>query len=114
MRTLTTTLFICLTLFGASAIAGPGHEGGHSHGPVTDTVAADKALKKVEQLVKSGKIDASWSGIKPASIEQKIYANGPEWVITFKNDKVSDVSKQALYLFFKLDGSYIAANHTGK
>ncbi len=106
-------LFISCGLFSAAALAGPGHEGGHSHGPVTGDVASEKAMQKVEKLTKSEKIDASWAGLKPVSVEQKTYSQGPEWVVTFKNNKVTDASKQMLYLFFSLDGHYIAANYTG-
>ena len=116
MRKLTVLVVFCVALFSAPAMAGPGHEHGHghSHGPVSSDVAANKAMKKVEQLVKSKKIDASWSGIQPVSIEQKTYANGLEWVVTFNNDKISDESKQTLYLFYSLNGHYIAANYTGQ
>lgn len=116
MRKLSILFAFCIGLLSAPAIAGPGHEHGHghSHGAVSEDVASDKATKKVEQLASAGKIDASWAGVKPASIEQKTYANGPEWVVTFKNDKVSDTSKQTLYLFYSLNGHYIAANYTGE
>lgn len=118
MRKLTAITLICLGLVGTPAVAGPGHDHdqghGHSHGPVAGNVASEKAAKKIEQLVQAGKIDASWAGVKPVSVEQKTFANGPEWVITFKNDRVKETSKQTLYLFFSLDGHYIAANHTGE
>ena len=116
MRKLTVIVVFCVGLFSVPALAGPGHEHGHghSHGPVSSDVAANKAMTKVEQLVKSGKVDASWSGIQPASVEQKTYANGPEWVVTFNNDKISDASKRTLYLFYSLNGHYIAANYTGQ
>lgn len=118
MKNLIATL-LCLLflLFGAPIMAGAGHEhdsdGGHSHGPISSDSAISKAVKKVNQLADAGKIDASWSGISAASIDQKVYSKGPEWVITFKNDKMSDSAKQTLYLFFSLDGHYIAANYTG-
>lgn len=118
MRKLTVIFAFCIGLLSAPAMAGSGHDHdhghNHDHGPVSKGVASSKAVKKVEQLVNKGKIDASWSGVQPASVEQKTYANGPEWVITFKNNKVNDSSKQTLYLFYSLDGHYIAANYTGQ
>ena len=112
------TLFICTGLFGTPALAGSGHEHGnghgHSHGPVDAHTVANRASIVVNKLVEDEKIDASWSGTKPASVEQKTYSGQKEWVITFKNDKVKDKSKQALYLFFSLNGNYIAANYTGQ
>ena len=68
----------------------------------------------VNRLAKTGKIDASWSGIQADGAEQKTYAKNTEWVVTFKNAKLKDSAKQRLYLFFSLDGHYIAANYTGK
>jgi len=44
MRKLMCMLFISCGLFSAAALAGPGHEGGHSHGPVTGDVASEKAM----------------------------------------------------------------------
>ena len=118
MRKLTVIFAFCFSLVTMPAIAGSGHDHsdghGHSHGPVSADVASGKAMKKVEKLAKAGKIDQSWSGIQPVSIEQKTYAKGPEWVVTFKNDEVSDASKQTLYLFYSLSGHYIAANYTGE
>ena len=117
MKLLTKTLLMSLLLIGAPVMAGSGHshdtDGGHSLAPVSSDEAVNRASKKVKQLADAGKIDATWSDVKAASVEQKSYAKGPEWVIIFKNDKVSDTSKQTLYLFFSPDGHYIAANYTG-
>ena len=119
MRNLVTALALSSLLMTGPALAGPGHEhdenGGHSHshGPVSSDDAAASASKKVKQLAAAGKIDPSWAETMPASVEQKTYDKGPEWVITFKNDKVADASKQTLYVFYSLDGHYIAANYTG-
>jgi len=119
MKNFITALFLSSLLFGTPVIAGVGHEhnkdGGHSHAHknITSEEAATRAAMKVEQLIKKGKIDPSWGKLSAASIEQKTYINGPEWVITFKNSNISDLKKQTLYLFFSLDGHYIAANYTG-
>lgn len=99
-------------------MAGGGHshtpDGGHSHGPVSSDEAMSRADKKVHQLATKGVIDASWSGVQATSAEQKTFAKDVEWVIVFKNDKLKDPTKQTLYLFFSLDGYYIAANYSGK
>lgn len=117
MKALATTLTLSLLLFGAPVIAGPGHDhdqdGGHSHGPISSDDAISKASKKVAQLAESGKIESTWAQVKATGAEQKTFSKGPEWVVSFKNDKASDTSKQMLYLFFSLDGHYIAANYTG-
>lgn len=116
MYKLIATLFICSGLFASPAMAGSGHDHGHghSHGPVNEHTVANKATKKVKSLATAGKIDSSWAGIKPSSLEQKTYSGQKEWVITFNNDKVKDKSKKTLYLFYSLDGNYIAANYTGQ
>lgn len=114
MKNLATTLLLSFVLFASPVMAGSGHDHGHSHGPISSEEVTGKATKKVQKLAEAGKIDSSWSKTKAAGAEQKEYSQGPEWVITFKNDKLSDSSKQTLYLFFSLDGHYIAANYTGQ
>ena len=112
-----TLLFLSALLFGAPTLAGGGHEhdsdGGHSRGPISSDQVINSALKKMNHMSNTGKIDSTWSAIKTARAEQKTFSKGPEWVVTFKNGKVSDTEKQNLYLFFSLDGHYIAANYTG-
>lgn len=112
---------LLVSLFIASPVmAGGGHShdanGGHSHAqvPVSSKEAVNRASEKVNQLSRSGKIDSSWSDVKPSSVEQKEYKKGSEWVITFKNDQVKDPLKKTLYLFYSLDGHYIATNYSGK
>lgn len=115
MRILTIAVLFSSLLFAAPLMAGAGHDHdhGHSHGPVSSDEAVKKASKRLGQLVDAGKIDESWSVAKTASVEKKTYANGLEWVVSFVNDKISDASKQTLYIFYSLDGHYIAANYTG-
>ena len=117
MKNLAATLLLSSLLFGAPVMAGSGHDHGHGHshsqGSISSDEAVNRASKKVKQLVDTGKIDATWTGVNAASVEQKTYSKGPEWVITFKSDKLSDSSTQTLYLFFSLYGHYIAANYTG-
>ena len=113
MRYFLMVLFCGALFWAPSVVAGPGHDHSHSHGPVSSEEASKKALKKLKQLVSAGKIDSSWGSVSPTSVEQKTYSKGPEWVVTFKNNQVSDASKQTLYLFYTLDGRYLAANYTG-
>lgn len=119
MRNISTILLVSSLFFAAPAMAGAGHDHGggghsHSHGPVSGEVAVKKATDKVRSLVESGKLDPSWADVKATGATQKTFGDVPEWVVTFKNEKISDASKQTLYLFFTLDGMYIAANFTGK
>ncbi|QCU89603.1 DUF6488 family protein [Thiomicrorhabdus sediminis] len=119
MKTKILTSLLSLML-ATSALAG----GGHSHGPdgshqypakaVAESTVTDKAATKVNQLAKAGKIDASWQGIKASEAGQKMFGHNKEWVVMFSNTKLADKSKQKLYLFYTLDGHYIAANYSGK
>lgn len=110
MRNLIVTAVFGLTLISAAAFAGAGH----SHAPVSKEVAAGMAEEKRDQLVQSGKLDKVWSGVAVSSTEQKTFAKGPEWVITFRNNAVADPAKRTLYLFYSLDGHYLASNFLGK
>ncbi len=106
-------LFVSLALFSTPAFAGAGHDHGHSHGPVKSDVVAQKAKNKIATLVKAKKLSASWAQLEPTTINQKTYSKRPEWVITFNNPKIEDTKKQTLFIFYSLDGHYIAANYTG-
>ena len=117
MRTLSTTVLLSSLFFANPLLAGPGedhsHGHGHSHSQISSDEAAGKAMEKVRHLADSGRIDGSWTELEPASVEQKTYSQGPEWVVTFNNEGIGDPSKQRLYMFFSLDGHYIASNYTG-
>ena len=110
MRNLIVTAVFGFTMISATVFAGPGH----SHAPVTKEAAAGKAVEKRDQLVKSGKLDKSWSDVAVSSVEQKTFAKGPEWVIAFRNDAAADPAKRTLYMFYALDGHYLASNFVGK
>jgi len=117
MCNISTALLVSSLLFVSPAMAGAGHDhgsGGHSHGPISSEVAIKKATEKVKSMVESGKLDKNWADSKAIGAIQKTFSNETEWVVMFKNDKVSDATKQTLYMFFTLDGSYIATNYTGK
>ena len=107
---------ICLlTLFALSS--SPASAGsGHSH-DVASPISEDQALKKatgvVANIVKAGKLDTSWTQLKPIEAKKKINQNGSEWIITFKNPNEKDKTKQTLYVFLSLSGEYLAANFSG-
>lgn len=111
------TLFFCLTfgLLPVTVTAGSDHDHGHSHAhtPVTQDAAKTNATEIVAALVKREKIDSSWTDITAKSVEKKSINGGSEWLVIFVNDKISDASKQKLYVFLTLGGDYIAANFTG-
>ncbi|MDH5231890.1 MAG: DUF6488 family protein [Gammaproteobacteria bacterium] len=109
-------LFFVNFLITSSTVAGPGHEhehGSHNHSPISKTEAATKAEKRLQNLVQQGKIPQSWGGKKVASVSQKTFKGKQEWVVTFSNPKIADENKQTLYMFFRLDGHYLATNYSG-
>ena len=113
-----TFIFTLVLLFSPlTALAGGGHDHGHghSHGPaeITQSQAVTIATDRVAMLVSKGKIDESWKSVKAAKSEKKMYGGQAEWVVTYKNSKVSDSAKNTLYIFLNISGGYIAANFTG-
>lgn len=109
-------LSLTLALFSMAAIAGGGHEHGHghSHEPVNQITANSKATKIVASFIKQKILDNSWAGTAVNSSEKKTFNGKQEWVVSFANEKVTDVKKRKLYIFLTLSGDYIAANYTGK
>ena len=124
MRVKIVILSLVFCFFPLVSLAGAGHDHdhghshddghGHSHDPVSQMQAEQIAIKSVTRLVNKGKIDKSWKGIDVAMAEKKQFGKNMEWVVSFNNDSISDSSKQTLYIFLSLTGSYIAANYTGK
>lgn len=111
MRNVALSFIVSLFIAAMPAYAGSGH--GHSHDAITQDAAMEMATKKLEELVAAGKLDKSWSGVAAKGAEQKAFAKGPEWVVTFVNPAVADEAKRTLYIFYALDGHYLAANFTG-
>lgn len=116
MNKLPTTLLAASgLLFSLPAVAG-GAEDCHFHGSkaATQDVVAMCAAKRQQALVSSGKIDISWQAINAGSFEQVDGKRGKEWKVTFKNPAAADKAKENLFMFFTLQGNFIAANFTGK
>ncbi|MFV1873863.1 MAG: DUF6488 family protein [Oleiphilus sp.] len=111
-------LIIMMFLFGQTALAGPGsgHSHGHEHhqGPITSEQALKKAKKHIQKLIKKGTLDASWSSVSSKSVEEKSFGHGPEWVVTFENKAIEDSEKQTLFIFYTINGKYLASNFTGQ
>ena len=108
-------LLVLMFLYGQTLFAGPASHGhSHDHGPITSEQAIMKSTKHVRKLVHNGKIDASWLGANYQSVEQKSFGHGPEWVVAFENKAITDPTKKILYVFFTLNGEYLASNFTGQ
>ena len=113
-KTIIVVTLCTLSLAAAPAFSGPGHEHAHPQESISAEVVKQEATKQVTDLVSKGKVDKSWSAIKPTKTYQKTFEKGSEWVVEFTNSAAPDKTKQTLYLFYTLDGHYMAANFTGK
>ncbi len=88
----------------------------HFHGSkvASQETVSGCAVKRQQAVIASGKIDKSWQAIKPATFEQVDAQRGKEWKVTFKDEAAADRAKESLYMFFTVQGNFIAANFTGK
>lgn len=108
----TSTLFLGITSL--HSYAGPGHDG-HTHSHDVDAnTAKTNAVKVVNKLIEKKKIPESWKNIQAGTVEKKRFGKQNEWVVTFKNTKEQDSSKQTLFVFLSMEGNYLAANFTGQ
>jgi hypothetical protein len=116
MKTFISASTLAFSLFAASPVFASEGSSCHFHGnkPASEAVVADCASKYKASLVKAGKLDASWQGVKLDKAVLVDGQKGKEWKVTFKNPAVADAGKQTLYLFFSQPGNFIAANHTGQ
>jgi len=105
------TFTIGLLFFTSSTLLA--HSGGHSHAPVKAEKAKIIAGKVVKDAIKRGKVDKSWSDVKPNKPTTKDYGKGPEWVVTFDNPKIKDKTKRRLFVFLSISGEPLGLNFTG-
>ena len=90
------------------------HSNHHHKKPVNEDVAKSKGKENIQRLIKEKKVESSWTESKLEKIEKKKFGKKTEWVLTYVNTSIKDESKKKLYIFLKISGEYIAANHTGK
>jgi hypothetical protein len=81
---------------------------------VSEQKAIESATNTFGFLLKKGILDKTWAKVKAASAGQKQVDGHTEWVVLFTNPAVTDKSKETLFIFLRADGSYLAANFTGK
>lgn len=110
-----TILSVAALAFGFPAFADKGGSC-HFHGsaPAREETILTCAAQRKDALASSGKIDASWKGIKHDKVEQVDGKKGQEWKVTFRNPAATDKNKQSLYVFLSLPGNVLAANFSGK
>ena len=103
-----------LVLFSSTALAGAGHDHGEAREPVTQQQAEKIASQVLSTFASKNNIDQSWNNIKVDKSEKKSFSDNLEWVVSYKNEAVSDPEKRTLYIFLTLGGGFIAANYTGE
>lgn len=97
-----------------SFISAQAKESDDSKKYVTTSYIAGDAKREIFDLIRSRKIESSWLDVKPSSIEKIKVNNHIEWLITFNNPQIKDVSKQKIYLFMNIYGDVILINYDGK
>jgi hypothetical protein len=86
------------------------HEG-HAH-PLEKNQIIEKANKVISMAIEQKKLAPSWEDAK--IVETKVLEEkGGQWLVQFNNPSIKN-GEENLYIFFSLDGKYIAMNHTGK
>lgn len=100
--------------FSTPSLADPGSSC-HFHGSksASESTVIQCANNRKDTLVKSGKLDKSWSPVKHDSITVVDGKKGKEWKVIYKNASEPDQAKSTLYMFFTPPGNFIAANFTG-
>ncbi len=88
------------------------HDGLHKNVLSEDEISI-KARDIVSLAISKKKIDKLWANSQIVEAQTKITNHSDEWVI--KLISPAENSKQTeLYLFFTLDGEFLAMNYTGK
>lgn len=115
MKTLIATAALVLPLVSAPAHA-DGGDSCHFHGskPASAETVTTCAAQRKARLIKQGKLDASWDGVKADAAEQVDGRKGKEWRLKFHNAAAPDKSQQTLFMFYTLPGNFIAANFSGR
>ena len=89
----------------------------HFHGrkeATEDTIIRCAAYHR-HRLAKKGTIDSVWTSLNHDSLDKVTSPKGrPEWRVIYTHSAATDESKKKLFMFFSLNGNFVAANHTGK
>ncbi len=109
------SIFLAVALACASvapAFAHPDHDEFVAEDP--RAVAVTSATDVKGRLIERGAIPASWRGIEASGATLRQRGGANEWVVTFRNDAVTDPTQRVLYVMLSYSGVYIAANFTGE
>jgi hypothetical protein len=117
MKTFISAVVFSLFTFAPFATyAGAGDSSCHFHGskPAAESTIIQCANQRKDELIKSEKLDKSWSDIKQNSLTYIDGKKSKEWKVTFSNPSAPDQTKKNLYMFFTPPGNFIAANHSSQ
>ncbi|MEN9529582.1 MAG: hypothetical protein RI932_1455 [Pseudomonadota bacterium] len=112
-------IFAVLNFFLASHSVAIADAGGscHFHGRKEaneETIIRCAAYHR-NRLAKKGTIDSIWTSLNHESLDKVTSPKGrPEWRVVYTHSAATDESKKKLFMFFSLNGNFVAANHTGK
>ena len=101
---------------------------GHSHHealepkppgePVNAEQATQSAKQRIASLVKAKAINSNWTSVEPDSALQVVRKHDPaqetQWQVTFVNKAEKVISRQTIYVFLGIDGSFRTTNFTGR
>lgn len=93
------------------SIPSSAHEG-HAH-LLEKKEIIEKADKIITMAIEQKKLEPSWKEAKADAPEIMDEDKGGQWVIKYTNSRINNDNKE-LFIFFSLDGKYIAMNHTGR
>ncbi len=100
------TLLLILGM--SSAYAGSGH----SH-DASESLIINNAKYELLNLIKKGKFNKTWKNAKRLNIIKQGFFSNKEWVVSFKNDSVKNISKQIVYIYFTSYGKFKGVNYKG-
>ncbi|MBE0514016.1 DUF6488 family protein [Sulfurimonas sp.] len=116
-KIITKVAVAAILAFGVNPLyAGAGHDHGHSHSQekISEAKAKEIAIRAVKNYTLNGKLDKSWENVPIDTIKKQTYQSAPEWAVTFKNQKESNMERQKLYVFVNQYGEMTGANFTGQ
>ena len=80
--------------------------------------ATQIAKQRIASLVKAKAINSHWTSVEPDSALQVVRKHDPaqetQWQVTFVNKAEKVTSRQIIYVFLGIDGSFRTTNFTGR
>lgn len=102
------TLSLTLTsAFGSTAGSG------HSHSVNKETIK-NNSFKELKVLVENESIKKSWLKASFVNMRRITRNKKSEWIVSYENEKITNVDKKKIYLFLSSYGKLKGANYTGK